>query len=138
MRVDTSFLWNPVRYPAAADRKRQVIAVVVAVLAMLRETSPPARDARRSRAGGSAASLLSKRGYNFRAEHRSPVAQLAEHPAVNRRVVGSSPTRGVGGGGTRGSPMNLRLRGRGFARPLLLWPMIHPVRVWPLSVLLVL
>ncbi len=25
----------------------------------------------------------------------SPVAQLAEHPAVNRRVVGSSPTRGV-------------------------------------------
>ena len=29
------------------------------------------------------------------AEHRSPVAQLAEHPAVNRRVVGSSPTRGV-------------------------------------------
>jgi hypothetical protein len=26
---------------------------------------------------------------------RSPVAQLAEHPAVNRRVVGSSPTRGV-------------------------------------------
>ena len=25
---------------------------------------------------------------------RSPVAQLAEHPAVNRRVVGSSPTRG--------------------------------------------
>src|SRR5438105_14719781 len=31
----------------------------------------------------------------LRAEHRSPVAQLAEHPAVNRRVVGSSPTRGV-------------------------------------------
>ena len=30
-----------------------------------------------------------------RAEHRSPVAQLAEHPAVNRRVVGSSPTRGA-------------------------------------------
>src|SRR5207249_6250260 len=29
------------------------------------------------------------------AEHRSPVAQLAEHPAVNRRVVGSSPTRGA-------------------------------------------
>ena len=28
---------------------------------------------------------------------RSPVAQLAEHPAVNRRVVGSSPTRGVFG-----------------------------------------
>jgi hypothetical protein len=26
---------------------------------------------------------------------RSPVAQLVEHPAVNRRVVGSSPTRGV-------------------------------------------
>src|SRR4051794_19352698 len=26
---------------------------------------------------------------------QSPVAQLAEHPAVNRRVVGSSPTRGV-------------------------------------------
>ena len=26
---------------------------------------------------------------------RSPVAQLAEHPAVNRRVVGSSPTRGA-------------------------------------------
>ena len=25
----------------------------------------------------------------------SPVAQLAEHPAVNRRVVGSSPTRGA-------------------------------------------
>src|SRR5205085_12658587 len=24
-----------------------------------------------------------------------PVAQLAEHPAVNRRVVGSSPTRGA-------------------------------------------
>src|SRR6187399_95977 len=34
-------------------------------------------------------------GYNSPAEHRSPVAQLAEHPAVNRRVVGSSPTRGV-------------------------------------------
>ena len=34
-------------------------------------------------------------GYNPPAEHRSPVAQLAEHPAVNRRVVGSSPTRGV-------------------------------------------
>src|SRR2546421_11402013 len=30
-----------------------------------------------------------------RAEHRSPVAQLVEHPAVNRRVVGSSPTRGA-------------------------------------------
>jgi multidrug efflux pump subunit AcrA (membrane-fusion protein) len=30
-----------------------------------------------------------------RAEHPSPVAQLAEHPAVNRRVVGSSPTRGA-------------------------------------------
>ena len=29
------------------------------------------------------------------AERRSPVAQLAEHPAVNRRVVGSSPTRGA-------------------------------------------
>ena len=28
-------------------------------------------------------------------DSRSPVAQLAEHPAVNRRVVGSSPTRGV-------------------------------------------
>jgi hypothetical protein len=28
---------------------------------------------------------------------RSPVAQLAEHPAVNRRVVGSSPTRGAEG-----------------------------------------
>src|SRR3954464_5938284 len=26
---------------------------------------------------------------------RSPVAQLAEHPTVNRRVVGSSPTRGA-------------------------------------------
>ena len=32
-------------------------------------------------------------GYNRPAP--SPVAQLAEHPAVNRRVVGSSPTRGV-------------------------------------------
>ena len=36
-----------------------------------------------------------RRSYNPLAEHRSPVAQLAEHPAVNRRVVGSSPTRGV-------------------------------------------
>ena len=34
------------------------------------------------------------RGYNPGAR-RSPVAQLAEHPAVNRRVVGSSPTRGA-------------------------------------------
>ena len=33
------------------------------------------------------------RGYNGR--RRSPVAQLAEHSAVNRRVVGSSPTRGA-------------------------------------------
>src|SRR4051794_13111669 len=41
-----------------------------------------------------------------RAEHRSPVAQLAEHPAVNRRVVGSSPTRGVGHGGNPVSPMS--------------------------------
>ena len=32
-------------------------------------------------------------GYNGR--RQSPVAQLAEHPAVNRRVVGSSPTRGA-------------------------------------------
>ena len=32
-------------------------------------------------------------GYNRPAP--SPVAQLAEHPAVNRRVVGSSPTRGA-------------------------------------------
>ena len=39
---------------------------------------------------------------------RSPVAQLAEHPAVNRRVVGSSPTRGVGK-----APAN---RGLSFAR----------------------
>src|SRR4051794_3294350 len=31
------------------------------------------------------------------AAERSPVAQLAEHPAVNRRVVGSSPTRGATG-----------------------------------------
>ena len=44
------------------------------------------------------------RGYNPPAEHRSPVAQLAEHPAVNRRVVGSSPTRGVGTGETRFPP----------------------------------
>ena len=29
------------------------------------------------------------------AANRSPVAQLAEHSAVNRRVVGSSPTRGA-------------------------------------------
>ena len=34
------------------------------------------------------------RGYNARAD-RSPVAQLAEHSAVNRNVVGSSPTRGA-------------------------------------------
>ena len=31
----------------------------------------------------------------YNAAARSPVAQLAEHPAVNRRVVGSSPTRGA-------------------------------------------
>ena len=31
-----------------------------------------------------------------RRRKRSPVAQLAEHPAVNRRVAGSSPARGVG------------------------------------------
>jgi hypothetical protein len=42
-------------------------------------------------------------------ERRSPVAQLAEHPAVNRRVVGSSPTRGAGkrlhrGGNAKGAP----------------------------------
>src|SRR5207248_244772 len=34
-------------------------------------------------------------GYN--GARQSPVAQLAEHPAVNRRVVGSSPTRGATG-----------------------------------------
>ena len=33
--------------------------------------------------------------YHGSAVWRSPVAQLAEHPAVNRRVVGSSPTRGA-------------------------------------------
>src|SRR5207245_3280981 len=32
---------------------------------------------------------------HFRPPERSPVAQLAEHSAVNRRVVGSSPTRGA-------------------------------------------
>ena len=41
-------------------------------------------------------------GYN--AARRSPVAQLAEHPAVNRRVVGSSPTRGVQGSWLCGNP----------------------------------
>ena len=41
---------------------------------------------------------------------RSPVAQLAEHPAVNRRVVGSSPTRGA----------TKALLARGFSHPLTL------------------
>ena len=38
--------------------------------------------------------------------HRSPVAQLAEHSAVNRRVVGSSPTGGASldGGSITGQP----------------------------------
>lgn len=31
----------------------------------------------------------------WREEHYSPVAQLAEHPTVNRRVAGSSPARGA-------------------------------------------
>ena len=45
----------------------------------------------RPRASGS---CRSGRGYTSR-PLLSPVAQLAEHPAVNRRVVGSSPTRGA-------------------------------------------
>ena len=45
----------------------------------------------RPRASGS---CRSRRGYTSR-PLLSPVAQLAEHPAVNRRVVGSSPTRGA-------------------------------------------
>ena len=36
---------------------------------------------------------------------RSPVAQLAEHSAVNRRVVGSSPTRGAEGRAACGKRM---------------------------------
>ena len=53
------------------------------------------------RAGPGARSRLAARSlartdrYDGSAVWRSPVAQLAEHPAVNRRVVGSSPTRGV-------------------------------------------
>src|SRR5918995_985444 len=38
---------------------------------------------------------------------RSPVAQLAEHPAVNRRVVGSSPTRGAENPPKRGASRGL-------------------------------
>src|SRR6476469_6810424 len=45
------------------------------------------------------------------AEKRSPVAQLAEHSAVNRRVVGSSPT-----GGAPTTRLTLRRQGGGFAR----------------------
>ena len=42
------------------------------------------------------ASASSPEGLGLQSAARlSPVAQLAEHPAVNRRVVGSSPTRGV-------------------------------------------
>ena len=43
------------------------------------------------------------RGYNSRAD-RSPVAQLAERSAVNRNVVGSSPTRGAQGKRESGNP----------------------------------
>ena len=43
--------------------------------------------------------LVPRRSLQFRG--RSPVAQLAEHSAVNRRVVGSSPTRGVRHTGTK-------------------------------------
>ena len=68
--------------PRARDRgSRQDEGAAGEQLARIRET---------------AATTSRSRGYNFRAaEHRSPVAQLAEHPAVNRRVVGSSPTRGA-------------------------------------------
>ena len=58
---------------------------------------PSDHRGRGSREGGGLAAsdsarLIATMGRPF---WRSPVAQLAEHPAVNRRVVGSSPTRGV-------------------------------------------
>src|SRR5688572_5553090 len=41
------------------------------------------------------ASVESRTRQRLQSAARSPVAQLVEHPAVNRRVVGSSPTRGA-------------------------------------------
>ena len=55
--------------------------------------------------------------YHGSAVWRSPVAQLAEHPAVNRRVVGSSPTRGVEESPAPRQSLRLRqARGRGTYR----------------------
>ena len=50
-------------------------------------------SSRSSRSSATRSEPSRSAGYNGR--RRSPVAQLAEHPAVNRRVVGSSPTRGA-------------------------------------------
>src|SRR6185436_15109590 len=59
-----------------------------------RSATPPTRSGPPPPSAG-----LWPRALRYHAEaefgSRSPVAQLAEHPAVNRRVVGSSPTRGV-------------------------------------------
>src|SRR5262245_40636830 len=52
---------------------------------------------------------------------RSPVAQLAEHPAVNRRVVGSSPTRGV-----RKAPQTLGFYLLHSAQSRIFYPIFQP------------
>ena len=85
---------NPGSPSAASTRRtsREVIAAGATSIAVVRAigdapdpNSPREHSGRRWTAARLAAPLGG----------RSPVAQLAEHPAVNRRVVGSSPTRGV-------------------------------------------
>ena len=55
---------------------------------------PRRRSSLHANLGPAARGPATRRRYTFRSLP-SPVAQLAEHPAVNRRVVGSSPTRGA-------------------------------------------
>ena len=65
-----------------------VITLKATTCAQEREVKPPRRRRRSS-------STLRPRAAPLQFRGRSPVAQLAEHSAVNRRVVGSSPTRGA-------------------------------------------
>ena len=78
------------RAPAAAARAG----------AAARAAARRRRAARRAAGGAAAPARAGRLDHSLRSRSlhcppRSPVAQLAEHSAVNRRVVGSSPTRGA-------------------------------------------
>ena len=125
----TSATWSPPGARADSRRARD------------RRCSGPERAAAALRAALWARTLR----YHAEAEFgsRSPVAQLAEHPAVNRRVVGSSPTRGVptllatpatGSSKAADESDPSRVAKRPLARPLRLWRSFDPAEGYSIGI----